>query len=327
MPGVRVGGGLGGGAWGVGEAGHRALKRAAWGLSGVRLARAWGMLAAKGNAMGESTSQAKQGRKGGRWWLTLRVVVALVLGVMTTYGVAWGVSLKPGTTAGGSSQLMATARTFSGQLTVQARGLRLDPAKPQAHRLQIRAFQSPAAEVWQAWYAEGRNHFVRGLSTLDARGVMPGWVVDVFDSQPEWFSSSMTVYAVGWPWRTHWSCTRVYGSFAELDGEGTVVLPAAVQRVLTFVTGWRPAPAVSGVELPTRLIVHNFVAASLLWGTAWFLPLSLVPGARWMVRRRKGHCVACNYSRAGLPPDAPCPECGLVDRPAAAADRSSPRAG
>lgn len=267
------------------------------------------------------------GERARQWrWLVLRLVVALVLGVVTTYGVAWGISLTPGTTAGGSSQLMATARTFSGQLTVQARGLRLDPAKPQAHRLQIRAFQSPAAEIWQAWYAEGRNH-LRGLSTLDARGVMPAWVLDVFDSQPEWFSSSMTVYAVGWPWRTHWSCTRVYGSFAELDGEGTVVLPAAVQRVLSFVTGWRPAPAVSGVELPTRLIVHSFVAASLLWGTAWFLPLSLVPGARWMVRRRKGHCVACNYSRAGLPPDAACPECGLVDRPAAAADGPSPRAG
>ena len=35
-----------------------------------------------------------------------------------------------------------------------------------------------------------------------------------------------------------------------------------------------------------------------------------LPGNRAARRRRKHQCVRCTYARAGLPADAPCPECG-----------------
>jgi hypothetical protein len=52
----------------------------------------------------------------------------------------------------------------------------------------------------------------------------------------------------------------------------------------------------------------NFVVIIPLWMIA--LPSAAV--AAWTIpslRRRPGHC-ACGYTRAGIPAQAPCPECG-----------------
>jgi hypothetical protein len=53
------------------------------------------------------------------------------------------------------------------------------------------------------------------------------------------------------------------------------------------------------------------------------LPVATITAAAWsldlLARRhtRRGHCPTCHYDRRGLPPTAPCPECGTPPPPAA----------
>src|SRR5690606_16655148 len=70
---------------------------------------------------------------------------------------------------------------------------------------------------------------------------------------------------------------------------------------------WWPSWSASGPPVPmTRVIVP-------LW-----LPAVAAGGAAWLAHRRVralelvGCCRRCRYSRAGLAPGAPCPECGAT---------------
>lgn len=51
--------------------------------------------------------------------------------------------------------------------------------------------------------------------------------------------------------------------------------------------------------------INTIFYAAIAW-TLWRIPLHL----RRHRRRTRGLCVKCAYSRAGLSPAAPCPECG-----------------
>jgi hypothetical protein len=62
--------------------------------------------------------------------------------------------------------------------------------------------------------------------------------------------------------------------------------------------------------LPLKPVWPGFLINTLLY-TALAASLWSAPGLIRRARRhRAGHCLTCGYARAGLPDDAPCPECG-----------------
>ncbi|MEO1009061.1 MAG: hypothetical protein AAFX79_10860 [Planctomycetota bacterium] len=67
--------------------------------------------------------------------------------------------------------------------------------------------------------------------------------------------------------------------------------------------------------LPLTPVWPGFAANTLLFAMVAAGGWLVVRGIRAQRRAKKGQCTRCRYPRAGLAPDAPCPECGDVPRP------------
>lgn len=67
--------------------------------------------------------------------------------------------------------------------------------------------------------------------------------------------------------------------------------------------------------IPTEIIPLNLAINSALYGALIGLPLAFARTLLRHLRLRRNHCPRCNYNRHGLPPSAPCPECGPVSTP------------
>src|SRR5207237_7564096 len=72
------------------------------------------------------------------------------------------------------------------------------------------------------------------------------------------------------------------------------------------------------LALPTGIRPMGFVLDSACFGAAWLFLFVIVPGARVWLRRHRGLCPCCAYDLRGLPPNTPCPECGVCRRAASA---------
>jgi hypothetical protein len=85
--------------------------------------------------------------------------------------------------------------------------------------------------------------------------------------------------------------------------------------------GWGGKPAVGELpflsrhrpgrlDLPVGIMWQGFAMNTILYASAWWSVLFGVGITRRALRRRRGQCVVCAYSRAGLAEGAVCPECG-----------------
>jgi len=92
--------------------------------------------------------------------------------------------------------------------------------------------------------------------------------------------------------------------------------------------GWLPASFIGGRDTPAwprEWLPHIVTSSSMIGVTLplwipWVVVLGLCSlmhrdHRREKMRRLNGCCPGCGYSRVGLAPDAPCPECGTLPTP------------
>lgn len=75
---------------------------------------------------------------------------------------------------------------------------------------------------------------------------------------------------------------------------------------LPFLSRHRPGR----IDLPVGIMWRGFAMNTIVYASAWWSVLFGVEFARRAMRRRRGLCVVCAYSRAGLAAGVVCPECG-----------------
>lgn len=124
---------------------------------------------------------------------------------------------------------------------------------------------------------------------------------------------SFSVTAYGWPL----SCLALEDAFTSTDAQFTRMMIMDFRADPKEAYSGDPrntlraeyaSIVVRGHSLPARPLLMPFAVNLTLFSAAW---LAVLTGA-WLLctRRRRGVCPTCRYCLAGLPPHAPCPECG-----------------
>lgn len=116
--------------------------------------------------------------------------------------------------------------------------------------------------------------------------------------------------AFGFPFRG----TRYEQWFSSYYPPGVPILKGNELIEQTYPGGVRIAPArdrgTPDLVLPLRPIWSGVLGNLVFWWLAAAASAWLAAFTRSALRRRRGSCAACGYSRIGLPPSAACPECG-----------------
>jgi hypothetical protein len=235
----------------------------------------------------------------------MRAALCLLLGAMTTVGVAWSLWL----TGAGQSVTIQRARIEQGTYYWEAAELRDGMLTV---RTAVYASMSP---IGGAGDGPPRISMIGGelmKSAAERTAASPHlisesewrelplahWSVrDGWGKLPREGIAGTHSFALGWPFRTVWGWRSIAG-----DAAGGLIDPY----------GRRPKP-----YLP---IWRGFLLSTIAFAVpAWML--SLLPGgvARWRRRRRaaRGGCAECGYDLAGLAVGdgaRTCPECGAPSR-------------
>lgn len=249
-----------------------------------------------------------------------RAVLALVMGAVVSWGVAWWLAVyRP--TDGWPNVFKTTAFDWTSKYQV-----------PQYR------FATPAGDVFVDW---------TGGWGYDKVSLGPAWTREMTEENA-WL---LTTYP--YPADLRADVREVH---VKEGWNGECTLPAWVERVeagsselqlVTSAWGWpmrclcaeervawdRPDPATRRFRreftscvvlrqwtdgrvrvLPVRVAWAGFGVNTLVYGAAVFVLVRVMGGVRRGLRRARGVCAACGYSRAGIGAGVACPECGDAPR-------------
>ena len=231
-----------------------------------------------------------------------RAILCLLLGAVTTVGVAWGCAFAAYNTPG--RRHAAFGRSTKGQqflVIVEwhrgVTGVSLHINRTTNEQAEYRAGTPPAMLIDAA---------------AATWALMP---IDDFESTPLYAALPLRE-------RLRFDAQQpVQSTIARTAGWPAAALWQAQDRVSEG-AGWRwnhrgsiPQPwGEAGARLPLAPFFPGFLLDTLFYAAPWWLIL-ITPGAiRRFRRRRRGRCIRCGYDLAGLRPDdnttPTCPECG-----------------
>jgi hypothetical protein len=228
-----------------------------------------------------SLSRNRTGRAGGpamkRCTVFRGVAIAMVLGVVSSTGVAWAFALL---------ESVDSHRAYlSGNMSITV--------IPGPHEVFVVASQIDRAL--------GTRRVVTVCSTQATtypgleRGTPPDWC---WDDVEAWAPAVQRLgghyaFAFGWPMRSMWIS---YETTAHWTARNGIVLSKS------------NSPSRPPIALPTRLLPVGIAVDCALYAALCWMLLFGIKLARVWLRTRAGKCTNCGYSLPGL--TLVCPECG-----------------
>ncbi|HVP73364.1 MAG TPA: hypothetical protein VMS30_06465 [Phycisphaerales bacterium] len=209
-----------------------------------------------------------------------RIILALLLGAITTVAVAWGCGWRslPDTT----SMRWGTSTRSAGR-----------QVEPPVHAWSVRGFGIERVHIMFSNWTEFGEHY----QPLEL--TWPWWLGrDDFNARDDGSGVLQAApLAQGWPLAALWCEFPDYNTIQGgilLSREAVPNSYLVIEHVLAFRPIWR-----------------GFALDTTIYGIAWFAML-FVPGlVRRANRRRQNRCTACGYDLRGSK-DARCPECGAA---------------
>lgn len=154
----------------------------------------------------------------------------------------------------------------------------------------------------QSWEIDGPGPAEMPLASTAIPKMRPGHVrADIGSLLKCWTNYTIA----GWPLRCAWGAewVRLNGSESDLSvGIARLNIPPSVSSLTE----------VDRLIIPYRPLWSGLVVDLVAHTAFWSIPLLGVPAFRRHLRRRRGHCPACDYDLRGSVAGTPCPECGVL---------------
>ena len=233
----------------------------------------------------------------------LRIAVCLALGLVTTIAVAWCLTLVVPLYPSSITRWPAPGATYT---------VAPGPVMPQRA---CRALNVGHLHVFGSDQYTSMAAFFTGFppapeqpTSTPSSIYVPAWSRDALyiPPQPETGPDNdpllRSIRCAGWPMRSLWHEIEPSAPRSVSGGALVVQLPVWLNR--------RAETAGEPAVLPLRPIWPGLALDSLLFAAAWWLLLGGIAATRRTLRARRNQCPRCGYSRTGLAPVTPCPECG-----------------